>query len=494
MTTPQSDFGFLKRNLFPIHNHELKKVVPLNMLFFLVAASYGLLRCLKDTYIIPIGGGSATSALKLSVVLPLMLLAKIIYDSLSRKFNRDQMMIGLLIYFLSFVILFRFVLDGIEIDKEKLEGLKKAYKANKDFETLCQILIMNWPKVLFYFHAEAFGTFILSVGCWSFVNSITTSEQAKRSYSTLSIGTGLATILAGALGIIFNEELNMLLYIVMIFIFFTGVVYQYFVRAIAKTPDAYELPKEKKAKKKKLGVIESIEASFKSKHPVYLLLILTLVFSYAASLTLFESVYKNLLGELGEKAALAENLVGDAARSAQRAFTTKWMSYQLMGIGVFSLIFVFLLAAPIRRKGWRFTALVVPATILVGSTLYFTTKKFNFLGKTEDELNTFLCWIGISVIVLIKSGKYVLFDTTKEAAYLPLDPETKLTGKSLVDGLGARVGKAGGSAYFNFPFIKGSLFVIGISMFGIIAAWMWAVVDLSHRHDTLLAQEKANKG
>jgi AAA family ATP:ADP antiporter len=493
MNTPQSDFGFLKRNFFPIHQHELKKVVPLNMLFFLVAASYGLLRCLKDSYIVPIDGGNATSALKVFVVLPLMFFAKLIYDSLSRKFNRDQMIMGLLVYFLSFLILFRFVLEKIEIDKDNLEGIKKAYKANGGLKTLCQILLINWSRVLFYFHAEAFGTFVLSVGCWSFVNSITTSEQAKRSYSTLSIGTGFATILAGVLGLVFNEELNMLLYIVMIFIFFTGVVYQYFARAISKDPDAYEIPKEKKVKKKKLGAIESIKASFRSKHPVYLFLILTLVFCYAASLTLFESVYKNLLKELGQKAALAKGLVGDAAKKASEAFTSEWVGRQLIGIGIFSLIFVFLLAAPIRRRGWRFTALVVPSTILVGSAVYFAAKQWNFLNKTDEDLNTFLCWLGISVLILIKSGKYVLFDTTKEAAYLPLDPETKLTGKSLVDGLGARVGKAGGSSYFHLPFVKGSLLVIGISMFGIVAAWMWAVVDLSRRHDTLLTQEKANK-
>lgn len=47
--------------------------------------------------------------------------------------------------------------------------------------------ICHWPISLFYTHAEALGTFALSVVFWTFVNDITAVNQAKRFYSFLSM-------------------------------------------------------------------------------------------------------------------------------------------------------------------------------------------------------------------------------------------------------------------------------------------------------------------
>lgn len=43
--------------------------------------------------------------------------------------------------------------------------------------------------------------------------------------------------------------------------------------------------------------------------------------------------------------------------------------------------------------------------------------------------------------------KYALFDPTKEIAFIPLDLESKLKGKAVVDLLGVRVGKSMGSLF-----------------------------------------------
>lgn len=472
----KNNFGFLKRNFFPVHQHEYKKVVPMNMLFFLVAGIYGMLRMMKDTYVIPTGGGEIIAAIKFYVILPLMLVAKIIYDGVSKRLGRDRRMYALLGYFFVFFLAFHFVLQGYS-DRVKAKDSSLGH--------LSRLLAM-WPHVLFYFHAEAWGTFALSVGCWAFANAITHPEQAKRCYSTFSIGTGLATTMAGLVGLTIGKEQTLLLGLVSALILLAGIVYYFFVRAMAKTPEAYQLPQER-PKKQKLGVLASLKASFHSKHPVYIFLVFTLVFGYAIAINLFELVYKDMLKEEGaRRVALGlYNKSGD--------YVGEMMSYQLIFIGLASLACVFFLAAPVRRQGWRFTALFLPVTMLLGSMLFFSLtywKEFfgNLFGCEAGAFKQWIIFIAMGVVVFVKSAKYVLFDTSKEAVYLPLDSETKLTGKSLVDGLGARIGKASGSFYYKS--ITKALVPVGATLVAAVTAWICAVVSLSRRYGVLLAKKE----
>ena len=59
-------------------------------------------------------------------------------------------------------------------------------------------------------------------------------------------------------------------------------------------------------------------------------------------------------------------------------------------------------------------------------------------------------YFGAAQNVLSKSSKYSLFDPTKEMAYMPLDQESKVTGKAAIDVVGARLGKSGGSMVIMF--------------------------------------------
>jgi AAA family ATP:ADP antiporter len=91
---------------------------------------------------------------------------------------------------------------------------------------------------------------------------------------------------------------------------------------------------------------------------------------------------------------------------------------------------------------------------------------------------------------LSKASKYSVFDATKELAFLPLSPESKLKGKAAIDGLGSALGKSGssltyqgfiialGSVALSAPYIAGILLVV-------LTAWIYCVVSLGKQFKKL---------
>ena len=94
--------------------------------------------------------------------------------------------------------------------------------------------------------------------------------------------------------------------------------------------------------------------------------------------------------------------------------------------------------------------------------------------------------VGLYNVVFIKAAKYILFDSTKEAAYIPLDQESKVRGKAAVDGVGSRLGKSLGgflvtllSTTVGSGNIANVRFLFGILIFLVIVVWLTAVNRLS---------------
>ena len=56
MAEEKKEFGKWRSFLWPIHSYELKKIVPMFLMFFFILFNYTILRDTKDSLVIPASG------------------------------------------------------------------------------------------------------------------------------------------------------------------------------------------------------------------------------------------------------------------------------------------------------------------------------------------------------------------------------------------------------------------------------------------------------
>jgi AAA family ATP:ADP antiporter len=461
----------LRQNVFPIHRHELKKFIPLTSIFFMISFNYSILRSLKDIYVLEHAGAEVIYYLKLFGVTPAILILTILYNRLSRVVDKVRKFnIVIAYFFVFFGLSYLFFIPNLEA----LQLNSLVDRLNISFPTMKSLweAVRYWPLSLFYINAEAWGTVALSVLFWTFVNDITGVEQSKRFYSFLSLGAAVGLIMAGILLKTCKEHLNLVLGVCVGLIGAIVVVYNSLAYNIQKNPELYQVAQTPKKKKEKISFAESLKFLVKSK---YLALIATLIISYGVVISLFESVWKAKIKALtvGNEGMLA-NIYGN-----QGIFS-----------GILSLVLIIFLSTPIMNRGWRFAASVTPVITLIATVIFFAFLYF------QDSLSSFTALWGISPlslavtfglinVVFIKAFKYILFDPTKERAYIPLDEESKVRGKAAVDGVGSRLGKSLGSfiiTFFLVPYfgsIHNAEYVIFFLVLIMLVLWLRAVAKLS---------------
>ena len=424
--------------------------------------------------------------LKVFAVMPYIILLTILYSKISKTVDRDTRFNIFIGYFLAFFALsslffipnlqmlrFDQLGDFLTTNYPKMKGLWEA--------------VRYWPLSLLYVHAEAWGTLVLSVLFWTFVNEITNSKQAKRFYGFLSLGSSIGMVAAGVFLKLFKHTFDLQLVFITLFTALLLVIYNVFARDIRSNPALYQVVHKPKAKKAKMSLWQSFAFLFKSS---YLAHIATLVLCYNMFISLFESVWKNSIKELlvsTNDPTISAEIYGN--QNIYNAITT--------------LIITFLLSAPIMRKGWRFAASFTPVVALGCTIIFFVFLFFqNSLGFITDFFEMtpikIAVMVGLLNVVFIKSAKYILFDTTKERAYIPLDEESKVRGKAAVDGVGSRLGKSLGSFLLTMvlvPFfgdgdirnVRPYVFVIVLVL---LIVWIVVVYRLSIKFHDLTAQQQ----
>lgn len=480
------EFGKVRSIIFPIYSSELRKFIPLTSIFFIISFNYSILRSLKDMFILQNAGAEVIYYLKVFGVMPSIILLTIIYSKISKGVSRDARFNIVIAYFLVFFgITYFFLIPNLE--SLRLDDLADNLKSSMPKMIGLWEALRYWPLSLLYINAEAWGTLALSVLFWTFVNEITPTHQAKRFYTFLSLGASIGLMIAGTMLKYFKDNFNALLGFVFVFIAALLVIYNIFAQDIRKNPALYQVEQKPKKKKVKTTFWESIQFLAKSR---YLALIAILVLSYNMFISLFESIWKAEIKELITS-------TGDQTISA--------VIYGAQGVygGIVTIVLTLFFSAPIMNRGWRFAASFTPVVALICTVIFFVFLYFqDSLGAITSMFNTtpimMAVMFGLANVVFIKSAKYILFDPTKERAYIPLDEESKVRGKAAVDGVGSRLGKSLGSfmltmvllPLFGEGHIGNVRYHVCFIIILILIAWLIAIGKLSARYNKLTEEQE----
>lgn len=501
---PGEEFTGWRKVLWPIHNFELKKFLPMGLMMLCILFIYTLVRDLKDTLMVSkavCGGAETLGFLKLYGVTPSAVIFMIIFVKLANIMDREKLFYSIVTFFLAFFVTFGFVLyplrDVLHFSEETIVSLQTSYPALHWFFPV----IGNWSFSLFYILAELWGSVVLSALFWQFANEITKVKESKRFYALFGM-IGNVGLLAsgsvimfcanlakksaesGAAGDTFGTNLFYQMGAVLLFGALLLGLYRWMNKNVLTDPKLYT-PGEgtKKKEKPKLGFVESFKCVLTSP---YLIMIAVLVLAYGISINLVEAVWKGQLKEL------CPDTNDYNAWMGRLSFTTG-------GVTILSAI----AAQNVFRKfSWKVAALITPIILLVTSTLFYGFIMYKNSVGPDAQLMGYSVLL-LAVIVgfiqncLSKGTKYTLFDSTKQMAYIPLDPELKIKGQAAVEILASRGGKSGGA------FIQSTLLMIvgggvklsslvdilGTIVMVVVIMWIISVLGLSKRFEALTAEK-----
>lgn len=450
MSNETKAFGKWRSFFWPIHTFELKKVLPMFLMFFCISFNYTILRDTKDTLLVtaPGSGAEAIPFVKVWLVVPCAVLFMLIYAKLSNILTKPQLFYAVTVPFLVFFALFAIVLYPSRDLLHPTDAADRLQAMLPQGLMGMVAIFRNWTYAVFYVLAELWGSVMLSLMFWGFANDITRVGEAKRFYALFGIGANLALLCSGPAIVLVSNirrhvpegvdawgiSLNLLMSMVVIAGIIIIATYWWINKNVLTDARFYDSGEQTKKKKEKPKM--SLGESFKylAKSP-YILCLAILVIAYGVSINIIEVTWKSQL-------KLQYPNAND--------YSTFMGYFSTFTGAVTVLMMLFVGGNVIRKFGWGTAAQITPVVLLITGAIFFALVIFrDNLGGMIAALGTtplmMAVIVGMLQNIMSKSAKYSLFDPTKEMAYIPLDQEQKVKGKAAIDVVGARLGKSGGS-------------------------------------------------
>jgi len=474
----ESTFARWRNRLWPLHAYELKKILPLLFMKFFISFTYGVLTTMKDSFVVTAKGGGAEviPVLKGWIVLPIALGTTLLYSKLSNLFRRSILFYSIISCFMLFVLLYGFVLypniDALSPNASADWLLEKLGHNNSHWVSIYR----NWIQSIFFVVAELWGSVVIFLLFWGFVNHICNMGEAKRSYNLFIAGGDLAQMFTGPLvcyftGRYIGEHFDIALQSLVCCVLFFGIMIMalhfFLTRKILKNDVRLYQPEQKDIPldiKTKLSLRESLKFILRSP---YLRCIAVMVVAYGLIMNLTEVTWKANLKLAFPDTGAYQGMMATVSSS----------------VGICSFcITMFFSGLIIRKLGWHFCA-QLPPIVVGGTSIFFLLL---VMGQGWISPVTSLVFFGAVQNVASKVMKYAFFDSTKEMSYIPLDTESKVKGKAAIDVIGSRLGKSG-AAWIQILLIQlsttGSVLSITHFLIPLIACtaifWIFSVKSLS---------------
>ena len=200
-TPTEPAFGKLRSFLWPVHSYELKKLLPMLLLFFFILFNYTVLRDTKDTLIVTASnsGAEAIPFLKVWGVLPCAMLFMFMYSRASNILSKPALFYATVTPFIVFFALFSTV---IYPNREFLHpnSFCDWLQSHLPIGFMGFVaVIRNWTYSLFYILSELWGSACISLLFWGFANDITKVSESKRFYNLFGLGANFSLFLAGTM-------------------------------------------------------------------------------------------------------------------------------------------------------------------------------------------------------------------------------------------------------------------------------------------------------
>lgn len=498
-------FSPVRSFFWPIHSSELKKLLPMFLIVFLICFSYNILRNMKDAVVVTASGAEVIPFIKVWALLPMAILSTILFTKLSNIYSQERVFNIMIIIFLSCFVLFAFVAYPLRDSlhphalADKLEAFLPI-----GFKGLIS-MFRYWTFTAFYVMSELWATIVLNILFWGFANQVTKVGEARRFYGVFGIGANFAGILAGQSSNFLSQIPNFFRstslsgyenweYIQMILITVVTIcglatmgIFRWMNTNVLNDPSFDEFHHNKKVAKAKgkLSFRENFSYLSNSK---YLICIAMIVISYNLVINLIEIVWKDQLRRL----------------YPDPADFNGYMNNLVTAIGVISTITALFMSNIINRFGWTKTALITPIVMLVTGFGFFTFIFFResladvvvaLAGTTPLAIAVFF---GAAQNCLSKAAKYSVFDATSNIAYIPLSHESKVKGKAAIDGVGSRLGKSGSSFLCQglllfFSTLSACVPYIAVIFFIMIGVWVNAARSLGRQFNALTAGDQSTK-
>ena len=479
---------------------ELKKILPLGLMFFFILFNYTILRDTKDVLVVTARGSGAEIIpfLKTYVNLPGAIGFTLLYSKLTNRYSRKNVFYICILPFLAFFSFFPTVVYP-NLDVLHPHAFADWLTALLPAGFAAPIaIIRNWTFALFYTMAELWGSVVVSVLFWGLANELTTVSEAKKYYPLFGLGANVALIFSGqyvrfvsALRATWEvtrpgmDPWGASLKYLMGAVVVSGLgilgIFRYIQTSVVTDPECMAEGAVKKAKTKtKMSVKES--AAYLTSSP-YIRNLALLVICYGMSINIVEVTWKAKLKQQFPNPNDYSAFMGQFS-SCTGAFTLAMM---LVGQRIFKFC------------GWGVAALVTPVNLLITGSLFFALILFQAplapmtaaLGTTPLMLAVI---IGAAQNIISKGSKYSLFDPCKEMAYIPLDAEQKTKGKAAVDVIGNPLGKSGGAfiqqgLIFGFGSLAASTPYLALILVVVVGVWIKSARSLNVMFEEAMAKD-----